>query len=195
MAVTTNDWIIASFALWAGDWCYLEKFIKKESQKSDSKGIDDLVSRMNKNQIKRFKRNFQQFNKEKGLKKYPVIETDYIRSTIWHVSDFEYCMRGYLTDLTSENEFFRRLGYFSQQDIFVEGESHFLPYNSVINTGKNGNCITRIDEMGLIESSYHICESDPEIRNTQAIKHFMEILQKLDPGEPRYSIQELASVD
>jgi len=192
MAVTTNDWIIASFALWAGDWCYLEKFIKKESQKSDSEGIDDLLSRMNKNQIKRFNRNLQQFNKEKGLKKYPVIETDHIRSTIWYVSDFEYCLRGYLKVLSKENEFFRRL---SHQDLFVKNEPHFLPYTSVFNTGKNGNCITRIDEMGLIESSYHICESDPEKRNTHAIEHFMEILTKLDTGEARYSIQELSSVD
>ena len=195
MAVKTNDWIIASFALWAGDWCYLERFIQKESQKSNIEGIDDLISRMNENQINRYKRNLKQFKKEKGLKKYPVIETDHIRSTIWYVSNFEYCMRGYLTDLNNEDEFFRHLGYLGYPDIFVESKTHFLPYTSVINTGKNGNCITRVDEMGLIESSYLICESDPETRSTLSIEHFIEILTKFDDGKPRYSIQELSSID
>ena len=194
-ATTTHNWIVASFALWAGDWCYLEKFINNDSLDDRHENVrddyDKLISRMNKHQLDRFKEKRDILLKSKGLKKYPILKTDHLRATVWQVSDFEYCMRGYITDLSREKEIFKTIHQFSNRESDHDNIIDLPNFSTVWTLGKNGNCITRIDEMGLIESTYYICDSDLETRQRYATERFTEVLTRFNDGAPEFSFQEL----
>ena len=129
--------------------------------------------------------------KENGLTKFPILETDHIRSTIWYVSDFEYCMKGYLKDLTWEKHFFDYIHQKSDYEISEKLKIEMPRFSTVWRTGKNGNCITRIDNMGLIDSTFYICNFDLQKRHQCAEDHFKKILTKFQDGIPRSMTVEL----
>jgi len=194
-ATTTNDWIVASFAVWAGDWCYLEKFINNDSLDDRHEGgqddYDNLLSRMNKNQLDRYKKKRDIFLKSKGLKKYPILKTDHLRATVWQVSDFEYCMRGYIADLSREKEIFKTIHQFSNRESDHQNKIDLPNLSTVWSLDKNGNCITRIDEMGLIECTCFVCVGDPKTRQRYAKERFEEIMSRFNDGAPEFVFQEL----
>lgn len=195
MAVELNDFIVTSFALWAGDWCYLDTLIEKDSgnvdERSSREGFDNLILRFSKDQQNHYQKKRSLFLKEKGLSKYLILETKHIRSTIWYVSDFEYCMRGYLKDLQYGNKFFGYVSPIHNLELSPKDKIEQPRLSNIWKSGKNENCITRIDEMGLIESIYYICDFDIQTRQQKALDHFMEVLRKFNDGEPKQSLQEL----
>jgi hypothetical protein len=195
MSAESHDLIVASFALWAGDWAYLNTLIKRGSLDKNNKNsrhdFDDFILRTNENQFNRYKKKRSLFLKDKGLTKYLILETDHIRSTIWYVSNFEYCMKGYLKDLTWEKDFFSFAYHPHNFETAQEKNMEPPMFSTEWISGKNGNCITRIDEMGLIESTYYICDFDLETRQQNAKKHFTEILMKFNDGVPQLRTTEL----
>jgi len=195
MAVISHDLTVASFALWAGDWCYLDTLIEKDSVNNaegrSEEGIENLIRRFSKDQLNHYQKKRSLFLKEGGLSKYLVLETEHIRSTIWYISDFEYCMRGYLKDLQYEYKFFSCISPSHDLESIKDYNVEPSRLSVVWKSGKNKNCITRIDEMGLIESIYYICDFDIQTRQKKALEHFTEVLRKFNDGDPKYSLQEL----
>jgi len=194
MTVQSHDLIVASFALWAGDWGYLDRLIEENLPKDKSEkrdGFEDLFSRLKKSQLNRYKKKRDLFIKERGLTKYPILETDHIRSTIWYVSDFEYCMKGYLKDLSWERHFFDHIHPKSDYEISKKLKMEIPRFSTVWKTGNHGNCITRIDDIGLIDSTFYICNFDSQKRQQCAGDHFKDILTKFQDGIPRSMTIEL----
>jgi hypothetical protein len=194
MTAQSHDLIVASFALWAGDWCYLDRLIKEnllKTEREKSVGFDDLFSRLKKSQLNRYKKKRDLFIKEKGLTKFPILETDHIRSTIWYVSDFEYSLKGYLKDLTWEKDFFNNVHPTTILELPPEKTMKMPRFSTVWRTGKNNNCVTRIDDMGLIESTFYICNFDLEKRQKCAEEHFKDVLMKFNDGILRSMTVEL----
>lgn len=194
MNAESHDLIVASFALWAGDWCYLDRLIEENLLKNESEkreGFDDLFSCLKKSQLTRYKKKRDIFIKEKGLTKFPILETDHIRSTIWHVSEFEYCMKGYLKDLSWEKVFFNHVHPTFSLEIPPEKTMKVSKFSTVWRTGKNDNCVTRIDDMGLIESTFYICNFDLKKRHQCAEDIFKGVLMKFNDGILRSMTVEL----
>jgi len=194
MTAQSHDVIVASFALWAGDWCYLDRLIEEnliKIEREKKEGFDDLFSRLKKSQLNRYKKKRDLFIKEKGLTKFPILETDHIRSTIWYVSDFEYCLKGYLKDLTWEKVFIDQMHLTSALISPTENKMEKSRFSTVWRTGKNKNCITRIDDMGLIESNIYICNFDLKERQQCAKDHFKEVLMNFNDGILRSMTVEL----
>jgi len=98
---------LTSFALWAGDYLFLnslfEENLSNDSQADERVNVSQLFQEIGKENFDWFTEN-QRYLTDGPLKKqYLILETDNLRATVWKVTDFEYCMRGYLKKLEGED--------------------------------------------------------------------------------------------
>lgn len=122
MDVEWDNFIIAGFALWAGDFDYFERLLKEFSPPSKSPhsigkilSADDLVratGALRRRQYVQKKREFAKMVKayENAEIRYQpeTLQTTNLRATIWRVGVREFVMYAYLTNLDYAEELFSR---------------------------------------------------------------------------------------
>lgn len=112
MSVETDNFIRATFALWAGDFEYAEALLTPYSNSpsldSDAESPDDLIKRtagLRLRQLRYKKREFKVLAGEYGLRTPvqatpAVLETRHMRGALWRLGTREFNLRAYLTDLS-----------------------------------------------------------------------------------------------
>lgn len=119
MSVDTNNFIVATFALWAGDFEYAETLLSPYAHVPALNGAvespDDLIKRtgaLRLRQLRQKKGEFKELAAEYGLRN-PVVAnptvlvTNHLRGALWRLSAREFELRAYLIDLTWEESLFR----------------------------------------------------------------------------------------
>jgi hypothetical protein len=119
MSVDTDNFIIATFALWAGDFEYADALLNRYSNAPPLNGAvdspDDLIRRtgaLRLRQLRQKKGEFKLLAAEHRLRNPvqanpTVLETKHLRGAVWRVDAREFDLRAYLTDLTWEEGLLR----------------------------------------------------------------------------------------
>lgn len=184
MTVIYERLILQSFAIWAEDYLFLNSIFEDKSNDifhtNEKDSIFHLFKSIEKENFKGFQKKQKFLTEEFSKKQYSIIETDHIRATIWKITDFEYCMRAYLKKLEWRDTFFSRV------DRMQSNNKNDLPaghkYGGVLIFGRKNNCIIRIDEMGLMEGTYYICERDPRRKRQKVLQTFKRTLRNFKDG-------------
>lgn len=124
MAAKTDNFIVASFALWAGDFAFFERMMKDFSRPRETpsieKGTDspeDIIRYVGALRLRQYWQKRGEFKKlaaeyeKQGLQvdeKPYVLETQHLRAAVWRINEREFSMYGYLSDLAWERELFER---------------------------------------------------------------------------------------
>lgn len=138
MAAETDKFIIASSALWAGDFEFFEALLREYSHPSEVEPIcdnaklpEDFIRATGALRLKQLWQRRGEFRKLAG--KYErqgaaitdrptIMQTKHLRATLWRTGTREFLMQGYLTELSWEDELFLR--------------ARLLAYPSEISTSK-----------------------------------------------------------
>lgn len=124
MPANTDKFVIATFALWAGDFDFFEQLLREFSPPRDSPPIDghiespeDLIKASGALRLRQlwqkrgeFKKLSQEYQRQ-GLElsdKPLILKTSHLRATVWRTSERAFSMQAYLTDLSWQDEFFAR---------------------------------------------------------------------------------------
>jgi len=119
MSVDTNNFIVATFALWAGDFEYAETLLSRYAHVPALNGAvespDDLIRRtsaLRLRQLRQKKGEFKELAAEHGLRNPvlanpTVLVTNHLRGALWRTSAREFDLRAYLTDLTWDESLLR----------------------------------------------------------------------------------------
>ena len=124
---STDKFIIASFALWAGDFEYFEKVMKEYSllrlSHTVDKGIESpedvirAIGALRLRQLWQKKGEFKRLSEESQHEGMEIsdrpltIETAHLRAAIWRTGERNFSMFAYLTDLSWEKKLF----YYAQE--------------------------------------------------------------------------------
>ena len=112
MPVDAENFITATFALWAGDFEYAEQLLSRYSNESPLKDAvespDDLIRRtaaLRLRQLRQKKGEFKSLAAEQGLRSPvqanpAVLETKHLRGALWRLGAREFNLCAYLTDLS-----------------------------------------------------------------------------------------------
>jgi hypothetical protein len=122
MAVETDKFIIASCALWAGDFEYFEKLLREFSHPSDVKPIEHgaqspedflrATGALRLRQLWQKRGEFKKLSREcahQGAEitdKPTIMETKHLRATLWRTGAREFLMQGYLMELSWQEGLF-----------------------------------------------------------------------------------------
>ncbi len=126
MTAETDKFIIASFALWAGDFEFLEELLREFSPPQDTPSLQDRVEspvdiiraagalRLRQLWQKRgeFKKLIADYRMQGSeiVEQPDPLETLHLRATLWRVGEREFSMRAFLKDLAWQEELFGRAG-------------------------------------------------------------------------------------
>jgi len=186
MTVISERLILASFASWAEDYEFLESIFKNRSDEKLKRNERDppvsLFQSIEKENFERFKEKQRLLMDESSITQYSVIQTEHIRATIWKITEFKYNMRGYLTDLGWGEIFFDKVARMLSHNRALINADH--KYGGSQAFGRRNNCIVKIDEMGLIEGTFYVCERNPRRKRQKVIQAFKRVLRNFDgPAE------------
>jgi len=122
MAVETDEFVIATFALWAGDFSYCEKLLTKFSPPHNTPQIGDqaqspedficATGALRLRQLWQKRGEFKQFAAEFYEEGYQIVdnptvlETKHLRATVWRNGEREFLLQGYLKDLAWQDSLF-----------------------------------------------------------------------------------------
>src|SRR6185295_2430040 len=119
MSVDTDNFIVATFALWAGDFEYAETLLSRYSNAAPLNGIvespDELIRRtgaLRLRQLRQKKGEFKLLAAEYGLRNPvaanpTILVTNHLRGALWRMDARELDLRAYLTDLSWEENLLR----------------------------------------------------------------------------------------
>src|SRR6266478_2226201 len=109
MAVETDGFVIATFALWAGDFSYCEQLLREFSPPHDTPPIDDTAQSpedfiratgaLRLRQLWQKRGEFKQFAAEFYDAGYQiadnptVLETKHLRATVWRTAEREFLLQ------------------------------------------------------------------------------------------------------
>ena len=183
MNVRSERLILASFAIWAGDYLFFQSLFEEKSnddpQIDTKKSLPNVFKKVEKENFEWVKKARKLLSND-SLKKFPVLETKNIRATIWKITDFEYCMRAYLKNFDGEDEFFRRV---YQIRLKMKNDHNLKKkFGGLLFFGRKNNCIVRIDEMGLTEGTLYVCERISRRKRQKVIQEFKRVLRNFDGG-------------
>lgn len=111
MTARSEDFIIMSFALWAGDYRFLDSLITKITNDQNQTDINEkspesIIYRLGNESLEQYKNKRERSSKEKNSFGDNFLETIHLRAKIWQLSDYEYCMRGFLKNLDGQEKIF-----------------------------------------------------------------------------------------
>lgn len=124
MTAETDKFIVATFALWAGDFAFFERLLKEFSPpwnlRSPEGGVEspeDVIratGALRLRQLWQKKGEFQKLIVEYRPQGIQIVEqpltlqTRHLRATVWRTGEREFSMQAYLRDLAWEEELFAR---------------------------------------------------------------------------------------
>lgn len=196
MVTISERLIISSFAFWAGDY----PFLKILYEQNLSVGLEDeknpilhFFESLDEENFNFFEKTTKYLKERKDNKQYSILETDHWRATIWKINDFEYCLKGYLKKLEDKDDVFIRLS--QMQSYMIKNHISEGDFSHAFSFGRKMNCIFRIDEMGLIEGTYYICERNPVRARQKVILTFKNVLRNFKDGPVRHHQLSLSLTD
>lgn len=189
MTVLSEDFVIMSFALWAGDYSYLDSLamkilIDKDKTGRMEKTPESIIYSIGDENLEQYLIKKKKFIREKNAFNEDFLETKNLRARIWQISDFEYCMRGYLKNLDEQKKIFAQIksNHLDQSKNENQEPSKIDEFGGSWSFKRKENCIVRINEMGLIEVSFFICEPDEAERISKVKYYLSSVLESLDDG-------------
>jgi hypothetical protein len=124
MAVDSDKFVIASLALWAGDFANFEQQLLEYSNPRDVKHIyrsaetpEDFIKATGALRLRQFWQRRGEFKKiiseysvrETRITETPnIFETKNLRATLWRTGEREFLMKGYLKELSWQDALFKR---------------------------------------------------------------------------------------
>lgn len=148
MAADTDQFIIATFALWAGDFAYVERLLRDfsppheiSSDVKDPKSPEDFIRATGALRLRQLWQKRGEFNslaaecaKHGGeiTDKAILLETTHLRAMLWRTGAREFSMQGYLKQLDWQQELFEQArktasGHGSFKDARPPTEAELLP--------------------------------------------------------------------
>jgi len=125
MAAETDKFVIATFALWAGDFAYFEQLLREFSHPHDTPPIDEGAERpedfiratgaLRLRQLWQKRGEFKKLTLEYAgpgieVTDTPIIlKTTHLRATLWRTDEREFLMQGYLKELGWQKELFEQV--------------------------------------------------------------------------------------
>lgn len=122
MAAETEQFIIATFALWAGDFGFVEENLREFSPPYNTPSIDegaespeDFIRATGALRLRQLWQKRGEFKKlaaeyadhDVEITDKPIIlETKHLRATLWRTGEREFVMQGYLKELSWQNRLF-----------------------------------------------------------------------------------------
>ena len=132
MAAETDRFVIASFALWAGDFDFVEKLLLEysrpndiSSDKDEAQKPEDFIIKAGALRLRQLRQRREEFNKRAAeyakqgtdLRDKPyIIETEHLRATLRRTDIRAFLMQGYLSDVSWEKDLFVRARRFARRD-------------------------------------------------------------------------------
>ena len=207
MTAETDRFVVASFALWAGDVGYMESLLAEiprgrqtfQSMESieDTEEIIRVAAMLRLRQLRQKRDEFNRAAEDLGISgvslsdKPTVIATAHLRGTVWRTGVREISLQGYLTSLDWEADFFERVGALSQPitdaDItagdLLEPEIAGEPVKTIGGSWAiHGNPFIQVEvtDMGLIAADALWTEPMPPQEFDRIRRAFEALLQSLD---------------
>ena len=122
MLADTDKFIIATFALWAGDFEHVEKLLREFSPPHETTSIDEGAEKpedfiratgaLRLRQLRQKRGEFKKLaaeyaNQEVEVTDKPtILETKHLRATLWRTGEREFVMQGYLKELRWQHSLF-----------------------------------------------------------------------------------------
>jgi hypothetical protein len=122
MAAKTDPFIVATFALWAGDFAYVAEHLREFSPPHNTPSIDDgaespedfirATGALRLRQLRQKRGEFKKLTSEYAdqdveiTDKPIILETKHLRATVWRIGEREFVMQGYLRELSWQNRLF-----------------------------------------------------------------------------------------
>ena len=122
MPAETDKFVIATFALWAGDFAYVEKLLREFSPPHETSLIDEAAETpedfiratgaLRLRQLWQKRGEFKKLTAEylgQGVEitdTPSILETKHLRATLWRTGEREFLMQGYLKELGWQNGLF-----------------------------------------------------------------------------------------
>jgi hypothetical protein len=207
MAAETDQFVIATFALWAGDFAYFERLVNEFSPPHHTPQIGDDVETptdfIRATGARRLRQLWQKRGEFKRLTenleitdRAEVIESEHLRGTIWRIEEREFLMQAYLKDLSWAESLFNlaRLNARSpdsQKEIrspnlhpelewkTADDEAYHSPGSSWIVIG-NPFIRVQLTEMGLVDARALWVERLLPMQAAEVIRPFSNVLASLD---------------
>ena len=124
MAAETDNFIIATFALWAGDFAYFEQLLRGLSPPHNAPSLDQSLERpedfllatggLRLRQLWQKRGEFRKLSLEytgadiEITDKPIILETTHLRATLWRTGEREFILQSYLKDLSWQSGLFER---------------------------------------------------------------------------------------
>ena len=172
MGVETDKYIVASFAIWAGDFVYFEKLLSEFSpphkiKRKIHEQVQDPIEIIRWAGAKRLRqlrqkkgefRNIVAEYKKLGfdLSDRPLIlETMNLRSTLWRIGERDFLLQGYLKDFKWQKELFIRARKIARIAEHTEPEVKGKPFMPLgARWVMPGNLFLKVEltDLGLLEA-------------------------------------------
>ena len=208
MAVETDTFVIATMALWAGDFTYFRQIVRGsvyepailQSRAEGPEAIIEAVAGLRLRQLGRKRAEFKELaaslNSRQGdlTDEALVLQTEHLRATVWRTGPREFGLYGYLRDLKYESELFKRAQSLSdsirpqqasstyEADYRVKASGPaFMPLGAAWSVTGDLFIQAEVSDMGLLEST-GLWTAGPLPRDSKAVSGpFMALLWSLDP--------------
>jgi hypothetical protein len=168
MPAETDAFVIATFAMWAGDFVYAEELLRTFASRTSTTSFEHAESPEDILRVSGRRRLHQLWQRRGEFRKliteYPALREDpliivgkHVRGTVWRVSERSFEMYAYLTDLSWERELFARarVEFLKSQPVRSsdEAEQRALEHAPGIAWTTPGNPTMEIDitDLGQIE--------------------------------------------
>jgi len=182
MAAETDNFIIATFALWAGDFSYCEQLLREFSLSHDAPSLDQSVERpedfLRATGVLRLRQLWQKRGEFRKLSldytgtdieitdKPIILETTHLRATLWRTGEREFLLQGYLKDLSWQSGLFERAhvhlsGVAEKKDSILPADSAgtqaegrpYMPLGAAWIVEGNPFIQVELSDLGLLEAS------------------------------------------
>ncbi len=203
---STDAYIVARLALWAGDFDYAQNLLRDFAPLSKHGAMPDTVhnteelivyaAALRHRQLARRKGEFTQLAEtisvpDGSLTPQPlVIATRHLRAAVWRVGARQFQMRAYMSDLTWEAELFR----LSRAQVRELPEPsppprsaqprHFVPLGTAWLRPGNPFVQIAISDLGLIQADALWTEAGAPVEFRPFHEAFKAVLESLENEEP-----------
>ncbi len=144
MPAESDKFVVATFALWAGDVEFAEELLRDTTialrgtnRDHRVEAAEDLIratAKLRLRQLWQRRGEFRKGNRDRDLVDVPyIVPGTHIRGTVWRIGERNFEMQAYLTDLSWE------------RDLFVRAQAEYAKHRSTVEIQRQGALTPRAD--------------------------------------------------
>lgn len=205
MAADTDNFVVATFALWAGDFAFADRLLRSFSPPHQVRSIDEgaehpkhiiqATGALRLRQLRQKRGEFRKLAFEYGrsgtaISDTPtILETTHLRATLWRIGEREFLLQGYLKDLDWQDMLFKLASITADVERHAQNErGMFGPLGFRWALPGNPFLVVELTDLGLIEASGLWTAPALPQQAVQITARFQELLDSLDKPQTEQSL-------